>query len=181
MSFILDGILKLIAPREAPQNVEKIPEEFLPLLKKWSPFFATLPRPYGSLNIFAINVQWNPRMRSRAGLCRPGQAIIELNPHLLKDEKSLEEVLLHEICHMAVSHRWPYAAAHGDKWKKLMVLCGQKPLRCHDLIVTKRHLQKRWDYNCECQIHKVTTLIANRISKGQRYKCKKCGAFLQKD
>jgi SprT protein len=174
VNSFLDRILTLISPNE-------IDDDFAPVIKKWAPFFAALPRPYAPLDIFSLSVQWNPRMRSRAGLCRPAQKMIELNPHLLKDEKSLEDVFLHEVCHMAVSHRWPYAEAHGDKWKRLMLLCGKKPLRCHDFVVTNQHRQKRWDYNCECQIHKVTTLIANRISKGQKYKCKKCGALLQKD
>jgi predicted SprT family Zn-dependent metalloprotease len=179
VNFFRDGLLKLISSRDLSQDLSKSQELFGDLLLKWRPFFLSPPSPFIGIDIFAIDIHYNPRMRSRAGLCKPSERVIELNPHLLKDEKTLEEVFIHEICHMAISYRWPYADAHGPKWKKLMTLCGFKPLRCHNLVPVKRHLQQRWDHTCECQIHKVTTLISNRISKGQNYKCKRCGAMLE--
>ncbi len=148
------------------------------LLEKWTPFFKNLPYPYVGFASSILTVRWNFKMRTRAGVCKPAQKLIELNPHLLKDDKNLEEVLLHEICHFAVGLRWPTAAPHGQKWKKLMNLCGVVPKRCHELVPMRRHSQKRWAYSCACRVHNVTTLISNRIKKGLRYKCKKCGSPL---
>jgi predicted SprT family Zn-dependent metalloprotease len=149
------------------------------LARKWREFFSNPPYPYipVEFNSFEIHLNW--KMRSRAGLCKPYEGVIELNPNLLQDEKILEEVFIHELCHLVVSRRWPRAQAHGERWKKLMTLCGMKPLRCHNLVPEKRHLHRRWDLKCACQVHKVTTLILNRIKRGQRYKCKGCGVLLQ--
>jgi len=146
---------------------------------KWQPFFLRLPYPYAPIDFDELKIRINWRMRSRAGLCRPGEDIIELNPNLLKDEKIMEEVFLHELCHLSVSRRWPRAQAHGEKWKKLMVLCGLKPKRCHELTPLKRHLHRRWELQCACQAHHVTTLILNRIKRGARYKCRHCGSLLK--
>src|ERR1700677_691378 len=97
------------------------------LLKKWMPFFGNLRKPYFPVDPFSFEVKWNSKMRSRAGLCRISQGLIELNPHLLIEDYVLEEVLVHEMCHLVIGRRWPRAQAHGEKWKGLMKICGFPP------------------------------------------------------
>jgi SprT protein len=149
------------------------------LLEKWKPCFSTLPAPYSTLDTARVTVAWNPRMRSRAGLCRPWNNSIELNPHLLKKTGDAERVLVHELCHLAVSRRWPHAQAHGSKWKKLMLHCGFEPERCHSLTPVRRHSQRRWKLNCNCKTHTVSTVVYNRIRRGTKYRCLDCRGFIQ--
>ncbi len=149
------------------------------IIAKWQVFFAQLPKPYSSLSLGTYAVRWNPRMRSRAGLCSPGDSQIELNPHILIAEKDFESTLVHELCHLAVSRRWPTSDAHGAKWKSLMEICGFKPERCHRLAVPQTHSHKKWEYLCGCQTHMVSTRLHNKLSKGYRYKCLACGGKLK--
>ncbi len=141
------------------------------LLRKWE----------GHFPLENVHIRFNSKMRSRAGLCKPHQRIVELNPHLLQDPKILEEVLIHELCHLAVGLRWPYAQAHGKKWQALMLRCGFEPKRCHNLPVTKRRMHRRWEFQCHCQTHRVSTVVRNRILRGARYKCKMCRSLLVTD
>ena len=151
-------------------NIENLKD----LLQKWRAPFSQLPPPYFPLEINEIRIQWNHRMRSRAGVCRPRQGLVELNPNILKSQNQIEEVLVHELCHMAVSQRWPRARPHGQRWKSLMTKFGFKPLRCHDLVPEKLHRQRRWPLKCLCGEHQVSTVIFNRIKKGARYRCRAC-------
>jgi SprT protein len=148
------------------------------LLKKWQAPFGQLDAPYAPVDLTQLEIRWNKRMRSRAGVCRPRQRMIELNPNLLKEDRQAEEVLVHELCHMAVSIRWPTARPHGQKWKKLMTHMGFPPNRCHNLIPARAHRQKRWPLRCVCREHQVTTVIFNRIKKGTKYRCRHCKNIL---
>ena len=148
------------------------------LVEKWGRYFAQISPPFYPLPIGSYLVKWNSRMRTRAGLCLPMESRVELNPHLLNNRVTLEQVLVHELCHLVVARRFPYARAHGAKWKKAMSLCGFEPQRCHNLAVVRRRRQKRWPIQCSCQTHRLATVTYNRISRGVRYQCRVCQDIL---
>lgn len=75
---------------------------------------------------------------------------------------------------------------HGSDWKSMMVFFGVDPDRCHDYDydcskVRTRTIQKWWVYTCKCQIHMVSTVIHNRIRKGQERSCCRCESDLVYD
>ncbi|MDZ4678531.1 MAG: SprT-like domain-containing protein [Oligoflexia bacterium] len=146
---------------------------------KWDSYFEQLPKPYTPLSSNSFDVRWNSKMRSRAGVCYPYKNLIVLNPHLLKTADILEEVYIHELCHLVVSKRWPLALAHGAKWQGLMRLCGFEPKRCHELVVEKKHKQRRWPVTCNCKTHLITTVLYNRLTRGTHYKCLSCKGLLK--
>lgn len=151
------------------------------IILQWVEIFSQLPWPYCSLRKGTYKISWNPRMRSRAGLCKPLENAIELNPHLLTSKEVFSSVLVHELCHLAVFRGWPRAPSHGSKWQGLMVHLGFTAKACHNLPVINRRSQKRWDLQCECKTHKVSTVIFNRIKKGVKYKCLSCKKQLRED
>jgi SprT protein len=157
-------------------SVQNLEFEFLK--EKWLVAFEKLPPPFMPLDRNSFEIQWNARMRSRAGLCIPGHARIELNPHLLKTGRVFEEVLVHELCHLSVSRRWPRAQPHGSRWASLMRQCGFEPRRCHELVPERRYRHRRWEVPCPCRIHTVATVTFRRILGGTRYRCTKCQGFL---
>lgn len=143
-------------------------------LAKWRSHFATVGHPFVSLQPDEYSVRWNPRMRSRAGVCRVQERVIELNPHLITTPDILEEILVHELCHLSTSLRWPRSRPHGMRWQKLMRICGFEPRRCHTLKPTRKFLHRTWELHCGCGSHHVTTRIYNRIQRGNRYRCLRC-------
>jgi len=149
------------------------------MIKKWESVFTELPYPFLPLRPGSYRVRWNKRMRTRAGVCSPSESLIELNPNVLITVAALEETLVHELCHLAVYRRFPTAEAHGQKWQRLMGLCGFKPRRCHDYHVEKRIQHRRWPVECACTGHQVPTITYNRILKGIQYRCLKCRRILK--
>lgn len=149
-----------------------------PLLEKWQKFFAELPAPHAKLEVGTYRVMWNKALRSRAGLCKSGDNLVELNPNILIDNKDIEQTLVHELCHLSISRRFWRAQAHGLHWQKLMLHCGFEPKRCHNLANAKVHRQKRHPLTCSCKTHLVSTRLYNRVKKGARYKCLDCQSKL---
>ena len=100
----------------------------------------------------------------------------------------INETIPHEIAHYIVhlmrvsvngntkSKTW---SGHGTMWKKVMGQLGVQPERCHNMtapvIRSKSGLIKnRFVYKCNCQEHKVSARIHNKIVKGFEYTCSKC-------
>lgn len=106
---------------------------------------------YGELAT-RIEVRWNPRMRSTAGMAYPGKGLIVLNPKLR--EFGIEEVdrtLRHELAHLLAHHRAGRRriSAHGDEWRQACIDLGlNDEKRCHDLPLPRRQVQRRHFYQC---------------------------------
>lgn len=94
-----------------------------------------------------IEIRFNVRMRTRAGVCSyrrirrdhvPARFFIELNPTLLlkRQPGALIPTLAHELSHAVVRARHGGRADdHGAEWKSIMRRMGHVPERCHDLDV----------------------------------------------
>jgi SprT protein len=99
-----------------------------------------------------VQVRWNPRMRSTAGLAYPEKSLIVLNPKLVQfGAAELDRTLRHELAHLLAHHRAGRRRinAHGPEWKRAcrdLGLADEK--RCHDLPLPRRSLTRRHKYRC---------------------------------
>jgi len=77
----------------------------------------------------SVTVEFSRRFRSSLGLCRPAQSRIRLAAHLEKGNGDLlEEVLCHELAHVAVYRLHARAVRpHGPEWKGLVAAAGFEP------------------------------------------------------
>ena len=78
----------------------------------------------------------------------------------------------HEAAHIIARKVYGFGIkSHGIEWRRVMRLIGLEPDRCHHFTVVTRN-----EYFCKCtDTIYVSTVIHNRILKGQNYSCKKCG------
>src|SRR5574343_366699 len=98
---------------------------------------------------------------------------IQFNPVLLMEnvEAFLARTVVHELAHI-IAYKQYKAKGHDKTWKRVMVMLGASPTRCHSYNienVANRHL-----YTCLCSTHQISTVLHNRISKGRVYRCNKC-------
>jgi SprT protein len=99
-----------------------------------------------------IQVVWNARMRSTAGMAYPRRDLITLNPRLRDfGEGEVDRTLRHELAHLLAHHRVGRRriAPHGPEWAKAchdLGLTDEK--RCHDLPLPRREMKARHFYRC---------------------------------
>ncbi len=124
-------------------------------------------------------------LRGRAA----GQAALDgtflrFNAVLLQDQPQafLEEVVPHEIAHVAVGVIAPRARPHGREWRAVMRLLGVEPRRCHDFDTRRSETRRlrRFEYRCDCDTHALTSIRHNRVLAGTVYRCRRCGAPLRR-
>lgn len=97
-----------------------------------------------------------------------------------------KRTLCHEFCHILQFANRPGDKAHGDSFYRYMAILGFPNMKnsYHDfdlrtLMGKKKRRQRRWEYKCDCQIHKIATVTHNRIQKGQQSRiCKSCRATI---
>jgi 8-oxo-dGTP diphosphatase len=77
----------------------------------------------------SVTVEFSRRLRSSFGNCRSAEGKIRLAERLRNgNRRLLEEILCHELAHVAV-HRLhgPRARHHGPEWRRLMARAGFTP------------------------------------------------------
>jgi len=86
-----------------------------------------------------IEMRWNRRMRTRAGVAYLVSRRIELNPRLLaQNPEMVHECLAHELAHIVVYARHEKKArAHGKEWRALMRAVGFEPETVHYMDVSE--------------------------------------------
>ena len=111
----------------------------------------------------SVSIEFSTRFRTSLGLCRPAQGRIRLADGLRNgDAHLLEEVLCHELAHVAV-HRLHgrRAKPHGPEWKSLLVKAGYEPrVRVLEddprLPATFNKPRPRWEHRCPvCQARRT--------------------------
>jgi predicted SprT family Zn-dependent metalloprotease len=79
-----------------------------------------------------ITIEFSSRITRSLGRTQPLRKIVRLNPDLLRSlSKHLEEVLCHEIAHIAAVHKYgPVVMPHGEEWQSLVRQAGFEPSVC---------------------------------------------------
>jgi predicted SprT family Zn-dependent metalloprotease len=99
-----------------------------------------------------VQVRWNSRMRSTAGMASAAKALVTLNPRLIEfgwDE--IDRTLRHELAHLLAHERAGRRriAPHGPEWQQACLILGLKDeKRCHELPLPRRSLRARHHYRC---------------------------------
>ena len=128
-----------------------------------------------------MTVEFSTRMRVSLGLCRPAQNRIRLSA-VLRDGGSsdlLEEVLCHELAHVAV-HRLHgrRAKPHGPEWKSLMRKAGFEPrvrVRENDPRLPKAFNKPRPRWEHRCPVCGVTQMAGRPVRQWRCVRCRKAG------
>ncbi|MES2571616.1 MAG: SprT-like domain-containing protein [Verrucomicrobiota bacterium] len=99
-----------------------------------------------------LQVRWNPRMRSTAGMAFAAKALITLNPKLVAfGHEEVDRTLRHELAHLLAHHRYGRRriAAHGPEWQAACIDLGLvDEKRCHNLPLPRRKMTRRHLYRC---------------------------------
>ena len=98
-----------------------------------------------------ISVAWHTRLTSTAGLARPSQALVLLNPKLVAFPTEIDRTLRHELAHLLAfaRKRGRRIPAHGADWKQACVDLGiPGESRCHTLPLPRRQVNRRHVYRC---------------------------------
>ena len=127
---------------------------------------------------------------NRAGTANSSKNLININYVLLKEnvEHYIKQTLGHEYAHLITDNLWlsdliSKPTAHGREWKKVMRRLKLKPDRCHsyDTANAGGKRQRKWEYHCKCsKPMTISTTIHNRIKKGRKYRCQKCGTQIKR-
>lgn len=99
-----------------------------------------------------VKVQWNPRLRTTAGLAHWSTRTISLNPRLKEvSDDEVHRTLLHELAHFLAQSRAGRRSipAHGSEWRQACCDLGipNEP-RCHDLPFARRRRTRKYFYAC---------------------------------
>jgi len=121
-----------------------------------------------------LNVFWNTRLRTTAGLACWSTKTISLNPKLAEvSQAEVQRTLRHELAHFLAQYRSGRRriSAHGDEWRKACKDLGiPDEARCHNLPFRRVRMERKYFYACrECG----TTLARVRRVKN-RLACLKC-------
>ncbi len=136
-----------------------------------------------------------PRLRVRCDL--RGQAagqfrvrddgLLEIRYNLamaqLQPEAFVDRTVPHEVAHAVT---WLLhgrrARPHGPEWQAVMRHLGvAEPDRCHHYRLPEQGVrrQRRWPCRCACGPCEVSTTRYNRMRRGTRYLCRRCGQPLE--
>jgi len=97
-------------------------------------------------------------------------------------KKLYKDTVVHEVAHYIARSlaKGKYIKPHGKEWKSVMNALGVNPERCHSYTIPKSTRKlKYFDYICDCDTHSISSIIHNRILKGQKRYCKKCKGILK--
>ena len=132
-----------------------------------------------------IDISFNSRFTSRMGDASTKYMRIRVSKPLWPIASPVQRraIVIHEACHIIADRTFGRRCGHGSRWKKVMRMCGERPLRCHDVDTSslKRRRARYKVVGCSCgHVDSVSFVKASRIRKGvSEYICKKCDNKLQ--
>ena len=99
-----------------------------------------------------VQIRWNARMKSTAGMAYWSKSLVTLNPRLAQfGAAEIDRTLRHELAHLLAHERAGKRRIqpHGEEWK---VACRDLGLadekRTHDLPLPRRTAVRRYLYRC---------------------------------
>ena len=98
-------------------------------------------------------------------------------------ENEYKSTVVHEVAHHIARSlaKGKYIKPHGREWKSIMGNLGLPAVRCHSYTVPEKTRKlKYFDYECDCMVHNVSSILHNRMKKGQVRHCKKCKSNLRR-
>ena len=130
-----------------------------------------------------VNVCWNARMRSTAGLANYAKSLILLNPKLVEfGAEEIDKTFRHELAHLVARARSGIRRIepHGVEWKKACQDLGiADEKRCHTLPLPRRQVERKHLYQCPvCKVEfrrvrpfrrRVACLTCCRNQNGGRF------------
>lgn len=111
---------------------------------------------------------------------------IRYNPWLFAKHYaySLRQTVPHEVAHYIADCLWGISCIkpHGREWRSVMATLGAEPA-----VTTNYSLEgipvrqyQRFDYQCDCQTHRLTAIRHRRVLLGSAsYRCPRCGGPLR--
>jgi SprT protein len=165
----------------APAPVAAIP---LPAESQIEEIARDLLRAVGCEALAAIvQVRWNARLRTTAGLAIYAKSLVTLNPKLAQfGAAEIDKTLRHELAHLVAKFRAGKRriAPHGAEWKAACSALGlADEKRCHDLPLPRIQRRAKHFYrcpNCRTEIkrvhpfrRRVACLVCCRAHSGGRY------------
>jgi len=96
-------------------------------------------------------VEWNPRLRTTAGLACWASRTVTLNPRLLELPGEVQRTFRHELAHLLAQFRarGRRIAPHGSAWREACAdlgIPGESP--CHTLPFQRTRMERKYFYAC---------------------------------
>lgn len=90
-----------------------------------------------------------------------------------------KQVIIHEVCHIAAFAKSGRKAGHGPVWRALMIQCGRKPERCHNVdrtgLVRKHRGSQPVTCGCPGRTHNLGPRRSAKLRQGLAiYTCRQC-------
>ena len=123
-----------------------------------------------------VAVCWHRRLSSTAGLARPGQGQVLLNPRLREFPDEIDRTLRHELAHLVAHARAKKrrVAAHGPEWKQACADLGiPGESRCHTLPLPRRCMSRPHIYRCPA-CHFTLRRVRPINTRRRRLACHAC-------
>jgi SprT protein len=99
-----------------------------------------------------VQVRWNTRMRSTAGMAYSAKSLITLNPRLHEfGDAEIDRTLRHELAHLLAHERAGRRRIepHGPEWRRACRDLGiPDERRTHDLPLPRHSIRRNHHYRC---------------------------------
>lgn len=144
-------------------------------------FLSRIPNQTAIPKTVACGIILSNAMRSVAGLAQYSKNQIKLNSRLLNDNPShIRQTVAHELAHLvSFEIHGGEGTGHGILWRKIMILFGVNPDRCHALDVSKlKRKHKKHRVYCKCLDKHVKTIRYNKMIRGTVYRCGACQSVI---
>jgi SprT protein len=118
---------------------------------------------------------------SIAGTAYTHSRRIKYNITLAKENQSdfINETIPHEVAHILANRYYQSNCGHKAGWKRVMLLLGKTPSRCHSYDVSNVG-RKKIKYNCPCgESFYVGINLHGKIQNGSNHYCTKCKTRLK--
>jgi predicted SprT family Zn-dependent metalloprotease len=129
-----------------------------------------------------VDVRFSDRLHTSLGRCVPSRGLVRMNRRLLElQPRLLEEVLCHELAHVAVFERYGHLCRpHGPEWAALMRAAGFTPrVRArlgHDVErVVAPEPKRRPLYEHRCPVCQAARLACRRVPQWRCAACLRAG------